>query len=64
MLQKFPGTLHTKIGASLDSTDPGKVTRQKNEALKKKWSGYKHEEQNLRNKITSMVNNRLHNKVD
>ena len=55
----FPIRIHTKIGSSIDSIDSGKVTKEKNDKLKKKWSGYKGEEQNLRSQITDMANKKL-----
>jgi len=57
----FPTNTHTKIGSSVDSMDAGKVTQEKNEKLKKKWSGYKGEEQNLRSQLTAMANEKIEN---
>ncbi len=57
----FPTKTHTKIGSSVDSIDSGKVTKEKNEQLKRKWSGYKNEEQNLRSELTDMANKKLSN---
>ena len=57
----FPAKVHTKIGSSVDSMDAGKVTQEKNEKLKKKWSGYKGEEQNLRSQLTAMANEKVKN---
>ena len=52
MEQLAPSSIHTKIGSSIDSRDVGKRVKQKNEQLKKKWSGYERDEQNLRKEIT------------
>ena len=52
----FPLNVHVKgVGKEVDGKDLGKVTQEKNERLKKKWSGYSYEEQNLRSKINKMV---------
>jgi formylmethanofuran dehydrogenase subunit A len=52
---------HTKIGMSMDAKDPGKVTMDKNEALKKRESGYSHEERNLRADIGRTIEERSKN---
>lgn len=52
-------TIHTKIGASVDSKDVGKRIKQKNEQLKKKWSGYQRDDQNLRREITKMTDEKM-----
>jgi len=53
----FPLIVHIKGGGKeVDGKDLGLVTKEKNEALKKKHSGYSYEEQNLRKKITDMTN--------
>jgi hypothetical protein len=52
----FPCFLHVKTNnKEVDGRDRGKVTQEKNEALKKKHSGYSYEEQNLRTKMTKMA---------
>lgn len=52
MLRMLPNSTHTKVGASIDGKDPGRVTQEKNDQLKKKHSGYSHEQQSAREKIT------------
>jgi hypothetical protein len=61
MRQLFPMSVHTKIGSVIDSKNVGKRIREKNEKLKKRESGYAHEEQNLRKKITKLTEERLKN---
>ena len=58
MKRKVP-LVHTKVGTSVDARDSGKVTREKNEKLKKRESGYRHEERNLREEITKKTKERL-----
>lgn len=56
LMKIFPLSVHIKgVGHEVDGKDLGKVTQEKNEKLKKKWSGYSYEEDNLRSKITKMV---------
>lgn len=50
-LIKMIPLVHSKVGISVDARDPGKVTKEKNEQLKKKHAGYKHEERHLRQDI-------------
>ena len=59
MCQKFPMSVHTKIGSVVDSTDVGKRIKEKNTRLKKRESGYAHEEQNLRKKMNKMVEDKM-----
>jgi hypothetical protein len=59
VMQRMVSLVHTKVGTSVDSRDPGKVTREKNEKLKKRESGYKHEERNLREDIKRKTQERL-----
>lgn len=55
----LPNKLHvTGVGKEIDGKDLGKVTQEKNEQLKSKWSGYSYEEQNLRKSINEMVENK------
>src|SRR5271157_5723697 len=58
MTRQIP-LVHTKVGTSVDARDPGKVTREKNEKLKKRESGYRHEERNLREDIKKKTQERL-----
>jgi hypothetical protein len=51
MERLFPTHLHTKVGTALDSGNVGKTVQEKNEQLKGKWAGYKHEEKHLREHI-------------
>jgi len=52
----FPLNVHVVgAGREKDGKDLGKVTREKNEKLKKMWSGYSHEEQNLREKVSKQA---------
>lgn len=61
--KEFPLTFHVKgAGREIDGKDLGKVTQEKNEKLKQKWSGYSYEEQNLRNKVTKMAEEKVNKK--
>ncbi|MFA5723968.1 MAG: zinc ribbon domain-containing protein [Candidatus Pacearchaeota archaeon] len=51
MNRLFPTRIHSKIGTSVDSKDPGQVTREKNNQLKRREDGYSHETSSLRDKI-------------
>jgi putative FmdB family regulatory protein len=55
----FPTSVHTKIGSVVDATNVGKRIREKNEKLKKRESGYKHEQKSLREHIERKVNESL-----
>lgn len=55
MVRLFPVNVHTKIGTSVDSEDPGVVTMRKNEQLKRRESGYSHESDSLRDKIQKQI---------
>jgi len=56
----FPLSVHiTSYNGEKDGRDMGKVTKEKNESLKKKWSGYSYEDQNLRKKINKMVEEKI-----
>ena len=55
MTRVFPRVIHTKIGVSVDGKDPGKKIQGKNDQLKRRESGYSHEEKNLREKIAKRV---------
>ena len=60
LYRKFPVQLHVKdSGKNIDGKDIGKVTQEKNESLKKKHSGYQYEEQNLRQKMTQVAEEKL-----
>jgi predicted nucleic acid-binding Zn ribbon protein len=59
MVRNFPLGVHTVVGSQLDSKDVGKVIQQKNDILKKKWSGYKREEQSIREKMAKLVNDKV-----
>jgi len=58
-MYKLVSIFHLKKGTSVDGKDPGKVIEEKNIQLKKKWGGYKHEEQKLRDKINKKVEEKL-----
>jgi predicted nucleic acid-binding Zn ribbon protein len=59
----FPTSTHiVSVGGSKDGKDIGKVNKEKNDSLKKKWSGYSYEEQNLRNKVTQMADKVIQNR--
>ena len=60
-LQKqFPTSLHVKDSKKeVDGKDIGKVTKEKNDSLKKKHSGYSYEEQNLRQKMTKLAEEKI-----
>ncbi len=63
LLKMFPLSFHVKgAGREIDGKDLGKVTQEKNEKLKQKWSGYSYEEQNLRKKINKMAEERINKK--
>lgn len=60
LIRQFPQVLHAKdIKGSLDNKDLGKVTQEKNEALKKRWSGYSYEEQNVRKAVSKMAEDKI-----
>jgi hypothetical protein len=44
---------------SRDGKDLGKVTKEKNESLKDKWSGYSYEQQSIREKVSKMTNEKI-----
>lgn len=58
-LSRMIPLVHGKVGVSVDSRDPGKVTKEKNEQLKKANAGYKHEERNLREDIARRTREKL-----
>jgi hypothetical protein len=62
MCKAFPLSVHTKIGSVVDSKDVGKRIKEKNDRLKKRESGYAHEEQNLRKKMNKMVEEKMREK--
>jgi putative FmdB family regulatory protein len=62
MTRKFPTKVHTKVDTTIDSKDVGKIISEKNAQLKVRESGYKHEEQNLREKITKQVQEKTKDK--
>ncbi len=63
LLKIFPLSFHVKgVEREVDGKDLGKVTQEKNEKLKQKWSGYSYEEQNLRKKVNKMAEERLKKK--
>ena len=65
MVRMFPLKTHiVGVGKEKDGKDLGKVIKEKNESLKKKWSGYSYEEQNLRSKINEMTEERIGRKED
>ena len=65
MQRMFPLSVHiVGSGKEKDGKDLGKVTREKNESLKNKWSGYSYEEQNLREKINEMTEERIGRRED
>ena len=51
----FPMSVHTKIGSVIDSKSPGKRVKEKNEKLKKRESGYSHEQKSMRKDIERKV---------
>ncbi len=60
LIRLFPINVHiTGIGKTKDGMDRGKVTKEKNENLKEKWSGYSYEKQNIREKVTKMANEKI-----
>jgi len=60
----FSKSLHVVgVGKEKDGKDLGKVTKEKNESLKKKWSGYSYEEQNIRKKVTKMAEEKTGRKM-
>jgi len=60
----FPKSLHVVgVGKEKDGKDLGKVTKEKNESLKKKWAGYSYEEQNIRKKVTKMAEEKTGRKM-
>jgi hypothetical protein len=60
LVRLFPFNVHIKgVERDIDGVDIGKVTEEKNISLKKKWSGYEYEEQNLRKKVTKMTEDRI-----
>jgi len=65
LLQRsFPKSLHVVgVGKEKDGKDLGKVTKEKNESLKKKWAGYSYEEQNIRKKVTKMAEEKTGRKM-
>lgn len=58
--RQFPFSVNV-IGVEKEKNgnDLGKVIKEKNESLKRKWSGYSYEEQNLRKKITKITEDKL-----
>lgn len=53
---------HIKCGVVFDGRSRGKVIKEKNETLKKKYAGYAYEHQSLRDKVTKEVQKKLRNK--
>ena len=63
LVKIFPRNVHiTGIDKSKDGVDRGRVTKEKNESLKKKWNGYSYEEQSIRESVTKMANEKLQKK--
>ena len=60
MVREFPLKGHVQgENKEIDGADLGKVTKEKNEVLKKKHSGYSYEEQNLRKQMSEKANEKL-----
>lgn len=59
MQQRISRTTHTIVGRTQNGRDPGKVIEEKNSSLKRKWSGYSHEEQNIRKDVTARAEEKL-----
>lgn len=59
MKKLFSARIHAVVESTMDGRDRGKVVQEKNTALKKKYAGYAHEEQNIRKKITKLAQDRL-----
>ena len=54
-LTKMISHVHVRVGNSVDSQNPGKVIQEKNEQLKRRESGYHHEERHLREDVERRV---------
>ena len=50
---------HVVVNGEMDSIDTGKKIREKNEQLKKKVSGYKYEERNVREDVTRQYHEKI-----